>query len=78
MLLSSFDFEHPDVIPKPAYPNEFYTMIPLDNLGGTIAFKPGRSRLTYHLLKIETNMVVFRTYETFRVFWQSRNRYVRS
>ena len=51
MLLHSYDFQHPDMIPKPAYPNSFYTVIILDDLVSTSAFKQGRSRLTYHMLK---------------------------
>ena len=51
MLLYNKDFEHPDEIQKPKYPNNFYTIIILDDILGTSALRQGRSRLTYYLLK---------------------------
>jgi len=51
MLLYNKDFAHPDEIPKPKYPNGFYTIMILDDVVGTSALRQGRSRLTYYLLK---------------------------
>jgi hypothetical protein len=51
MLLHSKDFIDPDRLPKPTYPDGFYTIIILDDVLGTSALRQGRSRLTYYMLK---------------------------
>jgi hypothetical protein len=51
MLLYSKDFIDPDFLPKPKFPDGFYTVIILDDVLGTSALRQGRSRLTYYMLK---------------------------
>jgi hypothetical protein len=51
MLLYNHDFTPPDEIPKPTWPDSFYTIIILDDVLGTSALRQGRSRLTYYMLK---------------------------
>jgi hypothetical protein len=51
MLLHSKDFIDPERLPKPTYPDGFYSIIILDDVLGTSALRQGRSRLTYYMLK---------------------------
>jgi hypothetical protein len=51
LTLYRHDFEHPDDIEKPKYPNGFITTIILDDLLGTKAFKLGRNALTNCIIR---------------------------
>lgn len=51
MLLYAKDFQHPDDIDKPKYPNGFITTIILDDLLGSKAFKLGRNYLTNCIIR---------------------------
>ncbi|KAJ1465590.1 hypothetical protein T484DRAFT_3636482 [Baffinella frigidus] len=47
MLSNSKDFIDPERIPKPKFPDGFYSIIILDDVLGTSALRQGRSRFTY-------------------------------
>lgn len=51
MTLYAKDYEHPDDIEQPKYPNGFITTIILDDLLGTKAFKLGRNALTNCIIR---------------------------